>query len=346
MEKEWINNLKKTLECSEYKYKIIIWGASPKSDSILKMFKEWGFQVVGYVDRNADTIRNYNQLPVYEISKLREDKYFVYVSLLTNHADVLARLEDFGYIEFEDFWYPNKLVDLDGTENYEDAYGNKLVTKNTVPLLVRLRIGGKVEINESKLEKNTKITSEGKSYVKIGEGVSCGEKMVISSTNGTIVIGDKCKFCSHIKLRVSCGGKIHIGEKCSFQRDCAIVASFDARVNMGRDCMVSYSVFVRAGNSHNMIDLNTLEHFDDNPDRDVILGEHVWVGMRVTLLNGVEIGSGSMIGANSFVCKRKFKSNCCLAGSPAKVMRDGIAWIRDGKVMRKNIEDYEDYIYK
>lgn len=345
MEKEWISNLKKALECSNYKHKIVIWGASAKSDSILELFKEWGCTVVGYVDRKADVICEYNKLPVYEICRLQEEKYFVYVALSAHHADVLVQLEEFGYTEFINFWYPHRLVDLDGTVDYEDAYGNSLVTKNVSPLVVRLRIGGKVEINTSKLYENTKITSEGNSYVRIGEGVYFGERVVVSSTNGTISIGDKCKFDSFIKLRVSCGGEIHIGEKCSLQRDCAIVASFYAQIILGMDCMVSYSVFIRAGNSHNMIDLDTLEHFDDNSNRDVILGEHVWVGMRVTLLNGVEIGSGSTVGANSFVCKKKFPNNCCVAGNPARILRERTAWIRDGKIMHKNIEDYESFIY-
>lgn len=345
MEKEWISNLKKTLECSDYKHKIIIWGASTKSDSILNMFKEWGCTVVGYVDRKADSICEYNKLPVYEICHLQEEKYFVYVALSAHHADVLSKLDEFGYSEFVNFWYPHRLVDLDGTVNYEDAYGNTLTTRNTNPILVRLRIGGKIEIKTSKLDEKTKITSEGESYVKIGEGVSCGEKVVISCTNGTIIIKDKCKFDSFINLRASCGGEIHIDKRCSLQRDCAIVASFHARIILGMDCMVSYSVFIRAGNSHNMIDLKTFEHFDDNPNRDVVLGEHVWVGMRVTLINGVRIGSGSTVGANSFVCKKRFPSNCCLAGNPATILRERTAWIRDGKVMHRNMEDYENFIY-
>lgn len=345
MEKEWIRNLKMAVECSNYKHKIIIWGASTKSDSILSMFKEWGCTVVGYVDRKADTICEYNELPVYEICRLQEEKYFVYVALSAHHADVLSQLDEFGYTEFVNFWYPHRLVDLDGTVNYEDAYGNSLVTKNINPLVVRLRSGGKAEINTSKLNSNVKIASAGDAYVRIGEGVSFGERVVVSSTNGTILIGDKCKFDSFIKLRTSCGGRIDIGKMCSLQRDCAIVASFNARIILGEDCMVSYSVFMRAGNSHNMIDLDTLEHFDDNSNRDVILGEHVWVGMRVTLLNGVEIGSGSTVGANSFVCKKKFPNNCCVAGNPARILRERTAWIRDGKVMHKNIEDYESFIY-
>lgn len=154
-----------------------------------------------------------------------------------------------------------------------------------------------------------------------------------------------CKFDSFIKVRCSCGGSVRIESNCTMQRQCTLVASFDARIILGKDCMVSYSVFMRAGNSHNMIDLNSMEHLDDNAERDVICGEHVWVGMRVTLLNGVEIGAGSTVGANSFVCKKKFPPNCCLAGIPAKIIRERTVWIRDGVSMHKDIEDYQEFIY-
>ena len=67
--------------------------------------------------------------------------------------------------------------------------------------------------------------------------------------------------------------------------------------------------------------------------------------MRATIMNGVEIGSGSTVGANSFVCKKKFPANCCLAGNPAKVLREQTAWIRDGVIMHEDVEDYLDFIY-
>lgn len=39
----------------------------------------------------------------------------------------------------------------------------------------------------------------------------------------------------------------------------------------------------------------------------------------------VDIGNGCAIGTGSLVDK-KFKSNCLIAGSPAKIVRDSIVW--------------------
>lgn len=339
------DNLKEAIEKSKLQHEIMIWGASNKSDKIVSIFTKWGFTIWGYIDRNYINIREYNGYTVYGPEQLRKRKYFVYVALQASYTEVIDKLNLFGYQEFVDFWYPRRLVELDGTKNHQDLYGNLLITENSNPIIVRLRDGGKMEIKTKKLNKTTKITSEGCSSVTIGKNILLDDNVVVSSTNGIISIGDNCKFADFVRLRASCGGEIHIGNDCSFEMNSWVFASFRAKIVLEQDCMVSYFVLIRAGNGHNMIDLNTLEHLDDNQNRDVIIGKHVWVGMRATIMNGVEIGSGSTVGANSFVCKKKFPANCCLAGNPAKVLREQTAWIRDGVIMHEDVEDYLDFIY-
>lgn len=344
MQEVWIENLKEAIENSGRHRQIVIWGASYKSDRIYSILKNWGFTISGYIDKNSDNISEYNDCPVYPIEKLRECPFFVFVALTTHWQEVLDQLSEMGYVEFVDFWYPRRVIELDGTQDYEDLYGNRLVTENRCPMRVKLRIGGAVEIRAKKLNKIT-IVSEGDSFVKIGEGVSVGKDTVIVSTGGSILIEDRCKLLSFTVIRAQSGGKICVGERCTMNRGCFLYASFGAKIVLGKDCMVSYLVLIRAGNSHNMIDLNTMENLDDNTKRDVILGEHVWVGMRATLMNGVEIGSGSTVGANTFACKKIFPKNCCIAGNPAKIIRERTAWLRDEFEMHKDIEDYQEFIY-
>jgi len=52
----------------------------------------------------------------------------------------------------------------------------------------------------------------------------------------------------------------------------------------------------------------------------VIVGERVWIGDKVTILAGVQIGSGCIIGANSVVTK-SFSDNLIIAGNPAKIIK-------------------------
>lgn len=62
-----------------------------------------------------------------------------------------------------------------------------------------------------------------------------------------------------------------------------------------------------------------------NPARDITIGEHVWLADNVTILKGVDIGSGSIIGINSTVTK-SIDHSCIAAGNPAKKIKNNINW--------------------
>lgn len=340
-----VNNLKEVIEKNKLQKKIMIWGCTDKSDEIVSLFIKWNFSIIGYIDKEAKNICQYKGYKVFEIDELEKERYFVYVALNSNYDEVIEKLYLYGYKEFLNYWYPRRLVKLDGTKNYYDLYGNSLTTDNVKPINIFLKDGGKMTIKSKSLNSTLKITSEGNSKVSIGDSVVFGNEVEISSTNGEIDIENSCKFENNIKLRVSSGGKISLGKHCTVQRACIFVASFNAKLCLKDDCMVSYYVLLRAGNSHNIVDLDSMKNLDDNTLRDVNIGEHVWIGMRATVMNGVVIGSGSTIGANSFVCKKQFPNNCCLAGNPAKIIRNRTAWLRDGVSMCEDMEQYLEYIY-
>lgn len=53
--------------------------------------------------------------------------------------------------------------------------------------------------------------------------------------------------------------------------------------------------------------------------KGVIIGNNIWIGAKVTVLDGVKIGSGSVIAAGAVVVK-DIPDNCIVAGVPAKVI--------------------------
>ena len=57
----------------------------------------------------------------------------------------------------------------------------------------------------------------------------------------------------------------------------------------------------------------------------VVIGDHVWIGPRVTILKGVTIGEGSSIAAGALVTK-SVPPNSMVAGVPAKVIKEGVWW--------------------
>lgn len=72
------------------------------------------------------------------------------------------------------------------------------------------------------------------------------------------------------------------------------------------------------------------EEIDSSPDQypidrsykisEVIIGDNVWLGEFVSVLPGVTIGKGAIIGSNSVVTKN-IPANTIAVGSPAKVIK-------------------------
>jgi len=59
--------------------------------------------------------------------------------------------------------------------------------------------------------------------------------------------------------------------------------------------------------------------------RPVIIGDHVWIGCKSTILKGVTIGDGSVIAANSVVTK-DVPPKALVGGIPSKIIKKDIEW--------------------
>lgn len=64
-------------------------------------------------------------------------------------------------------------------------------------------------------------------------------------------------------------------------------------------------------------------------EADVVIGDDVWLGTRVTVLPGVRIGDGAIIGAHSVV-RDDIPAMAVAVGSPARVVSDRRITASDG----------------
>lgn len=94
---------------------------------------------------------------------------------------------------------------------------------------------------------------------------------------------------------------------------------------IGADCMFSDGIKIRNYDGHKIIDI--LSGNIKNSPKDIIIGEHVWVGQDVSILGGTKILDGSIIGCKALV-KGTIGPNCVAVGVPAQRIKENISWIR------------------
>jgi acyl-[acyl carrier protein]--UDP-N-acetylglucosamine O-acyltransferase len=138
------------------------------------------------------------------------------------------------------------------------------------------------------------------------------------------VIGSDCSLNGKFEL-LGEGNLIELGQKTtSFN---IFLGAYEQKtaIKIGKDCMFSGWIDIRTGDSHAIVDELGQRV---NPARDIFIGDHVWIGQRVILLKGAQVGQNSVVGAGSIVTGKSFPANSVLAGIPAKVVKTEVTWVR------------------
>ena len=107
---------------------------------------------------------------------------------------------------------------------------------------------------------------------------------------------------------------VSIGEDSFVGDGTTFVGGLDSRVFIGRNCDISDHVHFVCG-SH---EVGAKERRAGRGlSQDIVVGDGVWIGYRSTILPGVTIGDGAIIGAGSLVNK-DISCNSIYAGVPAR----------------------------
>lgn len=92
------------------------------------------------------------------------------------------------------------------------------------------------------------------------------------------------------------------------------------KISIGGMTAIGRNVTIRDNNGGHLINIDG--YVDSRP---IVIGEHVWLCEGATILSGVKIGDGSIIGAKS-VISRSFPAHVSVSGNPAKINSEGIEW--------------------
>ena len=161
--------------------------------------------------------------------------------------------------------------------------------------------------------------------LRMGQGVRF-EVPVRGGGHGVLVIGQKNCFGYRPAFRLGTGeillqardpnAEIIIGHGNSFSNNVCIIAN--KRISIGNGCRIGDLVAFYDCDFHEL-DPRTRGR-GCGPTQPVAIGNNVWLGSRVVVLKGVNIGDNSVVAAMSVVNK-SIPANSVAAGVPAKVVR-------------------------
>lgn len=198
--------------------------------------------------------------------------------------------------------HTNQKFKIEG--NYLDNKNNKLIAPNNLHNCFVQFFGGN---NEIIIDENANLRN-------------CTLEM---RENGKIIIKNDVGF--HGTIRVGYGSTVDIGSNTTSTNPVYVTVAESTKLIIGEDCMFATNNQIRTDDAHPIYDINTGKRL--NPSKDIVIGNHVWVGYGAVLFGGAQLGNGSVVGAFSMVNK-KFPNNCIVAGTPAKIIKENVFWKR------------------
>ncbi len=127
------------------------------------------------------------------------------------------------------------------------------------------------------------------------------------------------------------GAIIYVREMAILEINESLSVSFDLKLRcsnkivIGKDNMWSQYNVVMDSDAHTIYDENG-EHINNN--KEIIFGDHVWLGCRCIVLKGSKIADGSVIGSGSLVKKQVEIDNAIYGGVGPILLKKNIRWDR------------------
>lgn len=181
-------------------------------------------------------------------------------------------------------------------------------------------------------------------FREAGRGMIIGRNVVIRHPNkitlgDNVTIDDNCVidargsgkqgviFEDNVIVNRNCmiqakSGSIKIGRRTSIGSNSVIVSL--GGIDIGEAVLTAGGIYISAG-AYNF----------DEPEAPIMdqgaytkgpiwIGARSWIGTCAIVLDGVSVGTGSIVGAGSVVT-RDIADNCIAVGSPARVIRDKVS---------------------
>jgi acetyltransferase-like isoleucine patch superfamily enzyme len=168
----------------------------------------------------------------------------------------------------------------------------------------------------------------GKLYYKtnIDKNVKLGENVILNEVTlkGNVIIGSNCKINSNVRI----SGSVKIGDFTSINGPSTEIFSGINNIEIGKFCSIArMTVIQEFYHDHSRLSTYYMQkHFFNGTFKDDVIskgniqiGNDVWIGSQCTILSGVKIGNGVVVGAHSLINK-DIPDYSIVVGSPARII--------------------------
>lgn len=189
-------------------------------------------------------------------------------------------------------------------------------------------VNSKIKLNKNTILKNYNFTLNNANVTISEYSILDGELLripTISIDNGNLEIGHHSKIRASIIIRFS--GVCKIGNYNAINEGTEI--RVDESLIIGDFNMISYDCYILDTNSHSRLSVDdrrklTIKEYptigseySKPPTNPIEIGSDCWFGKDVTVLKGVKIGDGAILGTKSVITKEVY-SNYLAYGNPAQ----------------------------
>ena len=168
----------------------------------------------------------------------------------------------------------------------------------------------------------------------------------IWQVSGTVSFGGKASIGHGSKLSVR--GDLKLGANFNMTAESTIVCAKEIR--FGDDCLLAWDILVMDTDEHPLYYRhetarretrdssfvpcpevpcpvsNDMENERINPDKPIIVGNHVWIGCKCVLLKGAELPDDTVLAAGTLLKSAFAGENQVIGGNPPSILKKEVRW--------------------